>query len=207
MDEDGFFHFPSADGITIIAAGSTIITSSFPGRVFSGRRNRMEREDKKTLIIPTKRTTILCGENPTALVGSVWYLVSCVWRKCDCYHLCGGESSAVRILTDRRERSYIAVNLRTTRLPTTAAVIKRGLSEHQRQIRFHSQPRRCSLGKPSFSSMYTVPVPVPGTVPAKLSFAGRVLFSVGNCVQQILLGQIYLIQQREMVLQYFTREI
>ena len=88
VDEDGFSHFPSADGITIIAAGSTIITSSFPGRVFSGRRNRMEREDKKTLIIPTKRTTILCGENPTALVGSLWYLVSCVWRKCDCYHLC-----------------------------------------------------------------------------------------------------------------------
>ena len=52
VDEDGFFHFPSADGITIIAAGSTIITSSFPGRVLSGRRNRMKREVKKTLIIP-----------------------------------------------------------------------------------------------------------------------------------------------------------
>ena len=47
------------------------------------------------------------------------------------------------------------MNLRTTRLPTTAAVIKCSLSEHQRQIRFHSQPRRCSLGKPSFRSRYS----------------------------------------------------
>ena len=75
VDEDGFFHFPSADGITIIAAGSTIITSSFPGRVLSGRRNRIKREVKKTLIIPTKRDAIPCGANLTALVGYLWYLV------------------------------------------------------------------------------------------------------------------------------------
>ena len=81
VDEDGFFHFPSADGITIIAAGSTIITSSFPGRVLSGRRNRMKREDRKTLIIPTKRDAIPCGENLTALVGSLWYPECCNLEK------------------------------------------------------------------------------------------------------------------------------
>ena len=62
-------------------------------------------------------------------------------------------------------------------------------------------------GKAKLQIEVQFPVPVPGTVPAKLSFACWDLFSVGNYVQQILFGQIYLIQQREMVLQYLARKI